>query len=58
MENKNDSEDLKAIHFLIPTDMHFDIKMIALKRNITMTKWIERALYKALLEEKKGETNE
>lgn len=47
--------DKKALHFFVDFKTHFDIKMASAKRNITMNKWIERALQKALVEEKREE---
>lgn len=43
----------KRLLINIDDQMHEKIKLVAVKRNITIRKWVTRVLLKALLEEQK-----
>lgn len=48
-----DKKKLKRLAVNLPSDIHAKIKLASVKRNITITKWVMRAIFQKLVHDKK-----
>lgn len=55
MRSKWIRDNQKRLCMYLINDIHLQVKSMADKRNITVTKWVSRAILRQLLQEKKYE---